>query len=120
MKLDSAAALARAAGVRLEWLATGEGPMRAGSAAEQPPPATPKPAERKGMAESALPATGAAEGVGIAWQVNPERLAQAYTMASERIGGSSVTPALIMRIALVIYDHMTETEAAAKRPPPAD
>jgi phage repressor protein C with HTH and peptisase S24 domain len=32
MKLSNADALARATGVRLEWLATGEGPMRAGEA----------------------------------------------------------------------------------------
>lgn len=43
MKLSNAAALARAAGVSLEWLATGEGPMRPG---ETPaPPAEPPRAQ---------------------------------------------------------------------------
>jgi phage repressor protein C with HTH and peptisase S24 domain len=37
MKLSNAQALARATGVRLEWLATGEGPMRAGETLEAPP-----------------------------------------------------------------------------------
>lgn len=36
MKLSNAAALARAAGVNLEWLATGEGPMKVGEAPVAP------------------------------------------------------------------------------------
>ena len=117
MKASAMVALARATGVRLEWLATGKGPMHEGGAAEDLPPATLRATERQGMAEPALPDPSLREGLGIAWQVDPDRLARAYAMASERIGGSSVTPALIMRIALVIYDHLTETEAAAKAPP---
>jgi phage repressor protein C with HTH and peptisase S24 domain len=36
LRAEGLVALARATGVRLEWLATGEGPMRAGDAAEAP------------------------------------------------------------------------------------
>nr|WP_246523448.1 helix-turn-helix transcriptional regulator [Neoroseomonas eburnea] len=121
MKLSNAAALARATGVRLDWLATGEGPMRASDPPREQFHPSQIPAQAgflpgRGVAEPS-PGGRASGGTGIAWQVNPERLARAYEMASERIAGSSVTPTLIMRIALVLYDHLTEVEDAA--PPPS-
>lgn len=126
MKLPVALALARAAGVRLEWLATGEGPMfpseagimEAGDelAGDDVPPETParRPisAAPGGMADQRPSSQEGA--LGIAWQVNPERLARAYAEASESLTGASATPTLIMRVALVLYDHLTETEAPAE------
>lgn len=41
-KLSNTIALAKACGVSLEWLATGEGPMRPGETPPQPPPPPPQ------------------------------------------------------------------------------
>ncbi len=119
MKLSNAAALARATGVRLEWLATGEGPMRTAAGGDDAarPAATPRSAEMSGFAEPGVRGETGPGNVGIAWQVNPERLARAYEMASAKITGASVTPTLVMRVALVIYDHLTEAEGTKPSSP---
>lgn len=118
MKLTNAAALARAAGVRLEWLATGDGPMRPGQA-----PAGSIPEPSRGMAEARV-SSHAAElgaGVGLAWSVNPDRIARAYELA---LRGLVATPGRapdarrLMQITLLLYDDMTEAEEAAPKPPP--
>ncbi|MBW6399523.1 helix-turn-helix domain containing protein [Roseomonas sp. HJA6] len=124
LPIEGAVALARASGVRLNWLATGEEPMLV----TDPAPAVlqPAPDQRHSAFRTILgaaepgPADHASGGGGIAWQVNPERLARAYEAASRQLIGPSVTPTLLMRIALVIYDHLTEIEAGPKSSPTPD
>lgn len=53
--------------------------------------------------------------VGLAWQINPDRLARAYEMA---LSGIAVPPGRrpdsrrLMQVTMLIYDQMTEDEAA--------
>lgn len=117
MRLPAAIALARATGVRLEWLATGEGPMR-------PDPPPPAPAAPAGMSSpQAAPAgTGelaerAAATLGLTWQADPERLARAYEMAVNGISvlpGHRPDPRRLMRITLLLYDELAAAEAAGQ------
>lgn len=132
MKLVSAAALARAAGVRLEWLVSGQGPMtpsvlgsmQAGDELAgddtAPPQSRAKPGF--GVAEPSL-AADAAGGMGLSWQANPDRLARAYEVALKGIAtlpGRHPDPKRLMQVTLLIYDEMTEAEAASKAPPRPD
>jgi hypothetical protein len=127
MKLPVAVSLARATGVRLEWLATGDGPMCPSEAGvmeagdelapadvspAKPQPRPIPPASAAGLAEHGM---AVPEGsLGIAWQVNPDRLARAYVMALNGIvtaPGRAPDPKRLMQVTLIIYDEMTDAEA---------
>jgi DNA-binding phage protein len=111
MRLPAAVAIARATGVRLEWLATGEGPMRPDATAPPPAPppspcATPEP---PGLAEPGRPAAA----LGLTWQADPDRLARAYEMALAGISvlpGHRPDPRRLMRITLLLYDELAAAE----------
>lgn len=96
MRAASAARIAQATGVRLEWLATGEGPMRAGMVIGPPSVA--------GTAEHAPPATP----FRLFGNVRIDRLVQAYegAMASTRGNDRRLT----MHLTVVLYDQLTEAE----------
>lgn len=120
--LDNAVALAKAAGVRLEWLATGEGPMHA----TDPPTAFATGADvrrelarllaQQGFAD-APPASEHRGGLGMTWQMNLDRLARAYEQARQGIAtlpGHCPDARRLMQITLLIYDEMTEVEEVSK------
>lgn len=127
MKLSNAVALAQAAGVRLEWLATGEGPEQHSEASPAPAPSAPSDvAERPafpGLSEER--ATSTPNDLGLTWQVNPDRLARAYERALKGIAilpGHKPDPRRLMQVTLLLYDEMTEAEtgmeAALNAPKP--
>jgi hypothetical protein len=106
LKLSNALSLAAATGVRLDWLATGAGPMRTGEPAPAP----------QGLAEGRTAADAAS--LGLTWQADPDRLARAYELALQglvTLPGHRPNPRRLMQITLLIYDEMTEAEEAAKR-----
>jgi hypothetical protein len=110
MKLSNAAALARATGVRLEWLATGEGPMQEGEQLAHGP----EVAENRAFREVA--ANGAGQ-LGLTWQANPDRMARAYEMALSGLAvrpGHHPDPRRLMQVTLLIYDELTATEEPPK------
>ena len=117
MKLSNALALAAATGVRLEWLATGQGPMRAGEGLMQVggaigESAAAPPAELAGFAES----SPAGVPLGLAWHANRDRLGAAYEKALGALAappGQRLDPKLLMMLTLAIYDAMTEEAARA-------
>jgi transcriptional regulator with XRE-family HTH domain len=109
MKVETLVQLAAATGVRLEWLAAGAGPMRAGD---------PAPSPAQGLAEGRTAADPAA--LGLTWQADPDRLARAYELALQglvTLPGHRPDPRRLMQITLLIYDEMTAAEQAAKRSP---
>jgi hypothetical protein len=112
MRLPAAVAIARATGVRLEWLATGEGPMRPDPPAPAAPPAPPPPAPPTpptGLSEPGRPAAA----LGLTWQADPDRLARAYEMALNGISvlpGHRPDPRRLMRITLLLYDELAAAE----------
>lgn len=118
MRLPAAVAIARATGVRLEWLATGEGPMR-----PDPPAPTAPPAPAAPSAAPPPPPSGLAEAertpaaLGLTWQADPDRLARAYEMALNGISvlpGHRPDPRRLMRITLLLYDELAAAEAAGQ------
>lgn len=133
MKLSNAAAIARAAGVRLEWLATGEGPMtasvlgamQAGDELAGDDTARLQLARsvaRRGVAEPGGTPGGQAT-LGLSWEVNVDRLARAYQTALQGIAvrpGRAPDPRRLMQVTLLIYDEMTDAEAASKPPATQD
>lgn len=92
MKFGNAVALAEATGVRLDWLATGAGPMREGDAPAVAPADPEKPAER--------PLFG---------MVKVDRLVQALRGAQASSGGDE---RLFAHLVVVLYDQLTEAERA--------
>ena len=89
MKLSNAIALAQATGVRLEWLATGEGPMKPGEQLAPPPP----------------PAAGPLRLFG---KVKIDRLVQAYEGALASTRG--VDKRLTMHLTVLIHDQLVDAE----------
>ena len=132
MKLSNAVAIARATGVRLEWLAAGEGPMtpsvigsmQAGDELAGDDTAMPKTPEKPGLgAAEPSPSGEAAGATGLTWIANPERLARAYEQALNGFAvpaGRRPDPRRLMQVTLLIYDEMTEAEAVSKPPPTRD
>lgn len=132
MKASALVALAVACGVRLEWLATGQGPMtpsvlgsmQAGDELAGDDTALPRLARvqaRSGVAEPG-PGGEAAPHLGITWQVNPDRLARAYETALAGLAtpvGRRPDAKRLMQVTLLIYDEMTEAEEATKSPLPS-
>jgi hypothetical protein len=96
MKAGAMIALAEATGVRLEWLATGTGPMRAGDAAPaaDSPPSAARPPRLFSI-------------------INADRLGAAYAGARQALasrGQHDADPVRVMQITALIYDSLTETE----------
>lgn len=113
MKLSNAVAIARATGVRLAWLAAGEGPMRGGDQPAAPPR---MPRENPGMAEVSH---ASAQRLGLTWQADPGRLARAYEQALAGFAvpaGHHPDARRLMQVTLLIYDELTEVEARANPP----
>ena len=95
IKLSNALALAAATGVRLEWLATGAGPMRAEQLAAAGQAAT-------GEALSVRPA----DPLRLAGRVQLDRLVRAYHAATVLSAGMDDREK--MRFTLVLYDQLSE------------
>ena len=95
IKLSNALALAAATGVRLEWLATGAGPMRAEQLAAAGQAAT-------GEALSVRPAVP----LRLAGRVQLDRLVRAYHAATVLSAGMDDREK--MRFTLVLYDQLSE------------
>lgn len=99
MRLGASIRLAEATGVRLEWLATGAGPMREGEA----PPAA-----------DSLPA--AARPQSLFSFINADRLGAAYAGARRALaarGQHDADPVRVMQITALLYDSLTEAEENA-------
>lgn len=114
--LDKAEAMADVAGVNLKWLATGEGPMRVGNVPRYAHEAKAEDIARfqqgPGVAEPA-PGRPNQRDLGLAWRVDPERLARAYEMALTGFAvapGRRPDPMRLMQVTLLIYDDLTEAE----------
>lgn len=89
MKLSNAAAIARATGVRLEWLATGDGPMRDEAAHSSPTPSRPRT---------------------LFSQINADVLGDAYATAIKALrshGHANPEPRRVMQVTVLIYDQLT-------------
>jgi phage repressor protein C with HTH and peptisase S24 domain len=95
MKLSNAVAIARATGVRLAWLATGQGPMRPAEqlAAPAPPPDAP---------------------FRLFGKVRIDRLVQAYEGALASTGGADRR--LTMHLTVVLYDQLSDAAEAQENP----
>jgi hypothetical protein len=93
MKVSAMIQLAQATGVQLEWLATGEGPMRAG----EPPPA-------------ARPAAAQPEPLRLFGRVRIDRLVDAYEGALATTKGADKR--LTMHLTVLLYDQLTEAAEA--------
>lgn len=93
MKVGGLVRLAEATGVRLEWLATGQGPMRPGEAPSAPaaPPTPPAPAP-------------AAEPFRVFGKVKIDRLEQAWNAA---VAGAQGNKRLALHLMLVLYDELS-------------
>lgn len=124
--LDKAEGMAEVAGVNLRWLATGEGPMRVGNVPRYVHEAHPEDIARlqrgPGVAEPS-PSAEAAGRAGLTWLANPDRLARAYEQALNGFAvpaGRRPDPKRLMQVTLLIYDEMTEAEAASKPPATRD
>jgi AcrR family transcriptional regulator len=92
MKVDTIVALAAATGVRLEWLATGAGPMRAG-APENPQPAAPQRPVR------------------MFRDLHMDTLADAFAAALQALaarGQANPDPRRVMQITAILYDQLRE------------
>lgn len=94
LKLSNAIAIAEATSVRLEWLATGTGPMREGAAAA--PPVDSQPA-------GPLLLFG---------KVKIDRLVRAYEGALATTGGQDRR--LTMHLTILLHDQLVEAEEASK------
>ena len=103
MQISAAIDIARAAGVSLGWLLTGDGPMRAGELQAQPAaPAAP--------IDSRRPLFG---------QVKIDRLVAAYEGALASTRGADKR--LTMHLTVVLYDQLTEAaESQENRASAAD
>lgn len=96
MKTGQLVALARATGVRLEWLATGEGPMRDG---DQMPPRTQEPVQP----------TAAPSPVKLFRDIHMDTLADAFAMALQawsKRGHTTLDHRRIMQITAIFYDQL--------------
>ncbi|MDO9498999.1 helix-turn-helix domain-containing protein [Falsiroseomonas sp.] len=97
MKASAMIALAEATGVRLEWLATGAGPMREGEApASPPPPASPAPSPFR-----------------LFGQVKIDRLVQAYEGALATTRGADHR--MTMHLTVLIHDQLAQAEEALEK-----
>jgi len=95
MSFENAIAFAKATGVSLEWLATGEGPMRPGEAQE----------------------TNVSEGFSLRQHGNMEALAAAYMGAVSTLaqaGRDTQHAPSIARMMALIYDDIIANEPAPK------
>lgn len=133
MRPAALVALARAVGVRVEWLMTGEGPMRAPAS---PAPDDPRTAEdvqaliAQGHTDhpffSTIPgqlalrmAKPSAPPARLFGQVKIDRLVQAYEGALASTRGADKR--LTMHLTVVLYDQLTEAaESQGNRASPAD
>jgi hypothetical protein len=109
MKVGALVRLAAATGVRLEWLATGQGPMRAGEGLMRTGAQLGEPQQQD-------------TSLGMTWQANPDRLGRAYQQAIESLvvlPGQRPDPRRVMQVTLLLYDHLTEAEESAKAAPNA-
>lgn len=115
MRSKSLVKLAAATGVRLEWLATGQGPMRPGEGLMQAGGGLGESAATPGLSEDSREEQ---RGIGLAWQANRERLGAAYEKAMSSLvapPGQRVDPKILMALTLLLYDDMTEEADRAKR-----
>ena len=96
LKLSNAIALAQATGVRLEWLATGEGSMREG----EQPPAAPAPQLAPALEQPFR----------LFGKVRIDRLVQAYEGALASTKGTDRR--LTMHLTVVLYDQLSEAAEA--------
>lgn len=98
-KLGSLSAIAKATNVRLEWLATGEGPMRPGDPAPTPLQAPPEPAKP----------------LRLFAYVHMDTLASAYSAALAALaslGIDDAPPRRVMQLTTEIYDLLRHEEEA--------
>lgn len=95
MKFDAAAALAEAIDVRMEWLATGEGPMRPGDPAKTP-------SEPQKSAENVLFGS-----------IDIEALAEAISMAQRVVPGGRLPsdPRRLAQLLGALYTEVKENTA---------
>lgn len=96
MKAGAMIALAEATGVRLEWLATGAGPMREGEAAQQ-------------LAAPAVDSSPAGP-FRLFGRVSIDRLVQAYEGALATTRGQDKR--LTMHLTVVLHDQLAEAAEA--------
>ncbi len=119
MKVGGLLKLAAATGVRLEWLATGQGPMRPGEGLMQVGGGLGESAATPGLSEAPREEQ---RGIGLAWQANRDRLGAAYEKAMNSLvapPGQRVDPKILMGLTLLLYDDMTEeAERLKRREPP--
>lgn len=98
MKLSNASALAEAAGVRLEWLATGRGPRTDAEAAQS-------------TGNSVQPVADAAtQPRELFSQVDIDRLTDAYSAALQLLaarGRRNPEPRRLMQVMAILYDEMS-------------
>lgn len=101
MRLQTAQQLAAATGVRLEWLASGEGPMRPGD----PPPAAPTPPQPPPTA--------------LFLSMNMDFLADAYEVALESLSKGGLhkpDPRRLMQVTMLLYEELLEATARGEIP----
>lgn len=109
MKASALVSLAQATGVRLEWLATGEGPMRPAEAGGD----TGQPSRQQ------LGTPAAAPREPLFSQINADRLADAYVAALQALaarGHTNPEPRRVMQVTILLYDELTEAEEDAPTP----
>ncbi len=102
MKLSSAIQLARAAGVRLEWLATGAGP------------------KSDPVAASGAPANSSRA---LFSQIDADRLGEAYQMARKALaahGHRNPEPRRLVQVMVLIYDELNSPAESSPSNDPQD
>lgn len=105
MKASAMIALAQATGVRLEWLATGMGPRTAADAEQAP---------------SGPPVSNART---LFSQINADRLAEAYEMASKALaahGHRNPEPRRLVQVMVLIYDELNSAAESSPSNNPQD
>lgn len=97
MPVSALVSLAKATGVRIEWLATGQGPMKEPPAQPEAAPAPLRP---------------------LFSVVNADRLGDAYAAALQALASRGHTrpePRRVMQVTVLLYDELTEAEEANGR-----
>lgn len=105
MKFQNAVALARAGGVRLEWLATGHGRM---SVDEVDDPLDPPTGDEPASEDDGADATRARPT--LFSMIDADRLGLAYVAALKALreaGHSAPDPRRVMQVTVLLYDQMT-------------